>query len=104
VWVISIADSSSLKPAECNAWQDIRKCNQLTGTIPSQLAKLTGITNLYLGNHLTGAVPSLPFKQYTSDCCLYHNQHTNNFTCPLPAGAADCKCDGNTGVACNKPR
>jgi Leucine-rich repeat (LRR) protein len=82
--------------------------NNLTGTIPSQLAELTGLNyfNIF-ANHLTGAVPSLPFKQYTRDCCLwYFYAHTNNFTCPLPAGAADCKCDGNgdqPGVSCNKP-
>jgi Leucine-rich repeat (LRR) protein len=103
--------------------------NQLTGTIPSQLAELTGLTKLWLGrdlltgtippqlakltrvtdlelysNQLTGAVPSLPFKQYRSNCCLYYDQHTNNFTCPLPAGAAECKCNGRPGVpACNMP-
>ena len=58
-------------------------------------------------NHLTGAVPSLPFKQYTTRCCLNYGQHTNHhnhnhFTCPLPAGAADCNCNGQPGVACNK--
>jgi hypothetical protein len=53
-------------------------------------------------NHLTGAVPSLPFKQYTGTCALNYNQHTNHFTCPLPAGAADCKYQGQPGVACDK--
>jgi hypothetical protein len=53
-------------------------------------------------NHLTGAVPSLPFKQYTGECLLNYNAHTNHFTCPLPAGAADCKYNGQPGVACDK--
>jgi hypothetical protein len=73
----------------------------LTGTIPSELAKLTRVTDLELySNQLTGAVPSLPFKQYTSNCCLYYERQTNNFTCPLPAGAAECKCNRRPGVAC----
>jgi hypothetical protein len=84
--------------------------SHLTGTIPSQLAvvELTGLTVLYLGaSYLTGAVPSLTFKQWnTSNCCLNyglpHRHPTNNFTCPLPAGAADCKCHGKPGVVCNK--
>jgi hypothetical protein len=51
-------------------------------------------------------VPSLPFKQYTTRCCLNYGQHTNHhnhnhFTCPLPAGAADCNRNGQPGVACN---
>jgi hypothetical protein len=60
--------------------------------------------NLY-SNQLTGAVPSLPFKQYTyhfTGCLLNYNAHTNHFTCPLPAGAADCKYNGQPGVACDK--
>jgi hypothetical protein len=77
--------------------------NQLTNTIPSQLVRLTELAGFSLNaNQLTGAVPSLPFKQYTSNCCLYKGVHTNRFTCPLPAGAADCKCVGQPGVACNE--
>jgi hypothetical protein len=55
-------------------------------------------------NQLTGAVPSLPFKQYTAaaGCCVNWASHTNHFTCPLPASAADCKCRGQPGVICNK--
>jgi hypothetical protein len=49
----------------------------------------------FASNHLTGTVPALPFKQYTGFCCL-----GNNFSCPLPAGAAACICGGKPGVAC----
>jgi hypothetical protein len=74
--------------------------NQLTGTIPPQLVALAVLTGLALANnHLTGAVSSLPFKQYTSNCYLY------NF--PLPTGAADCIAVLNghpqPGVACMAP-
>jgi hypothetical protein len=65
---------------------------------------------LYLHtNLLTGAVPSLPFKQYnlsifvtskSGGCCLKYIHHTNRFTCPLPTGNTDCKCEGKPGVAC----
>jgi hypothetical protein len=48
-------------------------------------------------NQLTGTVPALPFKQYTAFCCL----SPNKFSCPLPADAADCKCAGKLGVACD---
>jgi Leucine-rich repeat (LRR) protein len=78
--------------------------NQLTGTIPSQLAELMALSALHLhANRLTGDVPSLPFKQYAVQCCLYYDQRTNRFTCPLPAGAANCKCFDQPGVVCNKP-
>jgi hypothetical protein len=71
--------------------------NQLTGTVPAELGALTGLTALYLyQNQLTGTLPALPFKQYTSECCL-----PIKFVCPLPAGAADCKCGGKLGVACD---
>jgi Leucine-rich repeat (LRR) protein len=79
--------------------------NRLNGTIPSQLVELTGLTTLYIfGNRLTGVVPSLPFKQYTTACCVWNpSQKTNHFTCPLPTGAADCKCVSKPGLACNTP-
>jgi hypothetical protein len=89
-------------PAELAAltgltWVDFG-VNQLTGTIPVELATLTGLTYLSFGvNHLTGTVPALPFKQYTAKCCLT----LNNFSCPLPADAAACICDGSPGVVCN---
>jgi hypothetical protein len=51
-------------------------------------------------NQLTGIVPALPFKQYTT-CCLSPNESPNDFTCPLPADAAACICEGKPGVACN---
>jgi Leucine-rich repeat (LRR) protein len=79
--------------------------NDLIGTIPSQLAALMGLSLFDVNsNHLTGAVPTLPFKQFTGNCCL-NSQRTNNFTCPLPAGAADCKCNGGAGlVDCGLPK
>jgi hypothetical protein len=71
--------------------------NQLTGTVPAELGALTGLNWLDLwNNHLTGTVPALPFKQYTRNCCL----SPNKFSCPLPADAAACICNGKPGVAC----
>jgi hypothetical protein len=49
------------------------------------------------GNQLNGTVPAFPFKQYNGNCCLAPNK----FSCPLPAGAADCKCHGQPGVVCS---
>jgi Leucine-rich repeat (LRR) protein len=90
--------------AELTGLTDVHlESNQLKGTMPEQLAELTRLTefNLY-NNHLTGVVPGLPFKQITKNCCLYYSQRTNNFTCPLPADAVDCKCNGQPGVpVCN---
>jgi hypothetical protein len=81
------------------------KVNRLSGTIPSQLTALVNLSLFDVNiNHLTGAVPSLPFKQFTGNCCL-NSQRTNNFTCPLPAGAADCKCNDGAGlVYCEMPK
>jgi hypothetical protein len=84
--------------------------NNLRGTIPSSLAKLSKMTALALAyNRLTGLVPSLPFAQYTGNvgcrldspsgqyACTEPN--CNHFKCPLPAGSKQCKDEG-AGVHC----
>jgi hypothetical protein len=72
--------------------------NQLTGTVPAELGALTGLTWLqFQNNQLAGTVPALPFKQYTRQCCL----SPNRFSCPLPADAAACICNGRPGVVCS---
>jgi hypothetical protein len=82
--------------------------NRLTGTLPSSLSALTNMDIIHVfGNSLTGPVPALPFKQYKvqgAGCCLSdynHHQPDNKWTCPLPVGSADCKCNGAAGVFCN---
>jgi hypothetical protein len=75
--------------------------NHLTGTVPAELGALTGLNHLcFNNNQLTGTVPALPFKQYTANCCLSWDAHSNKFSCPLPADAAACICVGKPGVAC----
>jgi hypothetical protein len=72
--------------------------NHLTGTVPAELGALIGLTALSFNiNQLTGTVPAIPFKQYTANCCL----SPNKFSCPLPADAAACVCNGKPGVVCN---
>jgi hypothetical protein len=72
--------------------------NHFTGTVPTELGALTGLSALIFDrNKLAGTVPDLPFKQYTTHCCL----SPNNFSCPLPADATACICYGNPGVVCN---
>jgi hypothetical protein len=95
-------------PTELGALSDLSSLafggNQLTGTLPADLGALAGLTYLYFsgngaltGNQLTGTVPALPFKQYTANCCL----SPNNLSCPLPADAAACICNGKPGVVCH---
>jgi hypothetical protein len=82
--------------------------NNLRGTIPSSLAKLSKMTELTLfWNRLTGLLPSLPFAQYTyaesyyGQCALAlpsgqfacTEPNCNHFKCPLPAGSEQCKTD-----------
>ena len=57
--------------------------NQLTGTIPSELEKLTSLTQLYLNNNqLTGSIPSALGKLTSLDrLWLYVNQLTG----PIPS-------------------
>jgi hypothetical protein len=88
--------------------------NNLRGTIPSSLAKLSKMTTLFLySNRLTGLLPPLPFAQYNYDgngCDLdnpsdarYHctEPNCNHFKCPLPAGSEQCTWDqGVPGVHC----
>jgi Leucine-rich repeat (LRR) protein len=63
--------------------------NQLSGTVPTQLAQLTGLTFLSPNNNpaLSGKLPALNFAQYTRCCAL----GGDNFSCPLPPGAASCR-------------
>jgi Leucine-rich repeat (LRR) protein len=89
-------------PTELGALTDLNSLalggNQLTGTLPADLGALTGLTYLYFSDsQLTGTLPALPFKQYTANCCLVDC----NFSCPLPADAAACICNGKPGVACH---
>jgi hypothetical protein len=77
--------------------------NNLRGTIPSSLAKLSEMNELRIDhNRLTGQVPSLPFAQYTNtsdgrgECALGESKgctkpNCNHFKCPLPAGSEQCK-------------
>jgi hypothetical protein len=45
--------------------------NNLRGTIPSSLASMKDLVYLFISfNKLTGKVPSLPFAQYTTGCVL----------------------------------
>jgi hypothetical protein len=87
--------------------------NNLRGTIPSSLAKLSEMTELDLSeNSLTGLVPSLPFAQYTRGHVGCHLDYPsdqggctepdcNHFKCPLPAGSEQCKWGRTTpGVHC----
>jgi hypothetical protein len=77
--------------------------NKLTGTIPPALAAMKALVFVSLfANSLTGAVPALPFSQY-SDCILddvrYYPTYCpcNRFSCPLPAGSAQCIGAGASG-------
>jgi hypothetical protein len=80
--------------------------NNLRGTIPSSLAKLSKLTVLALyDNRLTGLLPPLPFAQYTGgdpgygchlDAPSCTEPNCNHFKCPLPAGSKQC----NGGVHC----
>jgi hypothetical protein len=88
--------------------------NNLRGTIPSSLAKLSKMTQLVLTyNRLTGLVPSLPFAQYADaggGLCLLEDPpegsfgctepNCNHFKCPLPAGSEQCKYGSDPGVHC----
>jgi hypothetical protein len=62
--------------------------NRLSGSVPASLVQLTGLTYLYLNANpaLGGKLPALNFPQYTSCCAL----GADNFSCPLPPGAASC--------------
>jgi Leucine-rich repeat (LRR) protein len=70
--------------------------NQLTGTIPAALANLKLLSTLNLAdNKLSGLVPPLPFAQYTGECILddhiCHGSTCNHFSCPLPANSNKCE-------------
>jgi hypothetical protein len=60
--------------------------NNLSGTVPSNLAQL-GLTALRLdADQLSGVVPVLPFEKYTKYCAM----NANSFKCPLPANSSSC--------------
>merc|ERR1712166_677588 len=62
--------------------------NQLTGSIPDSISKLSALTNLALDNNqLTGTIPESMDKLKKLSLC---NMNSDNFTCPLPAYAAVC--------------
>jgi hypothetical protein len=74
---------------------------QLTGTIPPQLAKLTRLSTFCVDDDsLTGTVPSLPFEQYTGNCCI-GGGGGNKFKCPLPPGHGACLCSGRGNMQCS---
>jgi len=82
---------------------------QLKGAIPPSLTNLTGLIGLYLdhNHHINGTLPALNFDQFKSGSpgpCGWNGRddHTCcglgglNFTCPLPAGAAE-----HCGASCH---
>jgi hypothetical protein len=74
--------------AEMNALAAVyAQGNLLSGAVPASLGSL-GLSALRLdGNALSGSLPPLPFSKYTGYCALNANQ----FECPLPGGARECK-------------
>ena len=81
--------------------------NKITGSIPSTISRLPKLSYLDVSmNKITGAVPLLPWDQYTGAagyCCLAAgSNHRNDFACPLPAGIGKCSscgritCSGTT--------
>jgi hypothetical protein len=68
--------------------------NQFNGAIPSYLTSATSLKNIYTyNNKLVGAVPALPFSQYSACYLSYSSDETSNkFNCPLP---------GNANMHCN---
>ena len=62
--------------------------NAFTGSVPSTLTSLKQLTDIGLdiNPHLTGVLPAFNFSQFTGGCVMFGD----NFTCPLPAGAATC--------------
>jgi hypothetical protein len=80
--------------------------NRLASTIPSSLALLTKLNYLALSdNKLTGLVPPLPFAQYTDGACVLDypscvEPDCNQFKRPLPVGSAHCTHDGAVYVHC----
>jgi Leucine-rich repeat (LRR) protein/serine/threonine protein kinase len=67
----------------------------LVGTVPASISALTALTLLSLEhNSFTGVCPELPFENYTQGCRLGGNE----FLCPLPKNAAQCKPDPPTCI------
>jgi hypothetical protein len=107
----SCSDSGNIGPVTCKGGHITAMAlyeNNLRGTIPSSLAKLSKMATLDLDrNRLTGLVPSLPFAQYNfNGGCILNlpsGQYTctepncNHFKCPLPAGSEQCKTDARGG-------
>jgi hypothetical protein len=78
--------------------------NNLVGQVPKEIAFMKELKLIDLGyNNMTGAVPALPFKQYTRGCTLVAQKtHTNHFKCPLPANQNEClELDGDQGLKCD---
>jgi hypothetical protein len=68
--------------------------NQFTGSLPSYLVSASSLRTFYAyDNKLSGAVPYLPFTQYSACYLSYPDDDmSNSFTCPLP---------GNANTRCN---
>jgi hypothetical protein len=62
--------------------------NLLTGSIPTEILQLKQLTFIGLGTnpYLTGTLPAFDFSKFTN-CC---NMRDCDFTCPLPPGAETC--------------
>ena len=66
--------------------------NKLRGSIPPELVMLKKLRVLWLfDNHLRGIVPPLDFETLGDACGI---GGTNDFFCPLPAGASACNRNG----------
>jgi hypothetical protein len=76
--------------------------NTLSGTVPRLLTTLKHLTYLTLDTNpqLTGVLPAFNFSQFIKPSSLKSthyacDMHGDNFTCPLPAGAAMCDHQGD---------
>jgi len=86
--------------------------NQFTGALPPTMSALVNLRYLTsYGNRLKGTVPALPFSNMSLECTLdcpddgvegqACKTRTNDFSCPLPAGADKCiSYNTKVGVHC----